>query len=87
MKIILDCGDLGEQEAEIEYTYTPGTPDVMYMPNGDPGYPGDPPEFEITSLKVFGVEIPTHMLSDQALDMIYDDVCAWEAENVYGEEY
>lgn len=22
----------------------PGTPDVFYLPNGDPGYPGDPPE-------------------------------------------
>lgn len=34
---------------EVEYTYFPGTPDVMYLPNGDPGYPGDPAETEITS--------------------------------------
>lgn len=26
-------------------TFWPGTPDVMYLPNGDPGYPGEPPEF------------------------------------------
>ena len=33
-----------------EFNYWPGTPDVMYMPNGDPGYPGDPPELELTGL-------------------------------------
>jgi hypothetical protein len=25
--------------------YIPGTPDRYYLSNGDPGYPGDPPEF------------------------------------------
>jgi len=34
----------------IEFTYSPGTPDVRYLPNGDPGYPGDPPEVEIVSV-------------------------------------
>lgn len=35
-----------------DVTYFPGTPDVWYLPNGDPGYPGDPPEVEILDLKV-----------------------------------
>ena len=43
-------GLAGEQEVVVEYTYTPGTPDVMYLKNGDPGYPGDPPEVEILSM-------------------------------------
>lgn len=33
-----------------EFNYWPGTPDVMYMPNGDPGYPGDAPDLELTAL-------------------------------------
>ena len=38
---------IGEQDFEVEFYYTPGTPDVMYLPNGDPGYPGDPEELEL----------------------------------------
>lgn len=38
---------IGEQDFEVEFDYTPGTPDVMYLPNGDPGYPGDPEELEL----------------------------------------
>lgn len=31
----------------VEYHYSPGTPDVAYLPNGDPGDPGDPEELAI----------------------------------------
>lgn len=31
----------------IPFDYSPGTPDVLYLPNGDPGYPGTPEEWEI----------------------------------------
>lgn len=44
---IVDLGILGEIEVEVTCAYSPGTPDVWYMPNGDPGYPGDPAECEI----------------------------------------
>ena len=42
--------DADGNEIEIEVTgdYTPGSPDVYYTSNGDPGYPGDPEEVEIT---------------------------------------
>lgn len=30
----------------VKGSYSPGTPDVWYLRNGDPGYPGDPPETE-----------------------------------------
>lgn len=30
----------------IRIAFTPGTPDVRYLPNGDPGYPGDPSMIE-----------------------------------------
>ena len=39
-----------ELEVEVEFDYSPGTPDVMYLPNGDPGYPGEAPEMAITRL-------------------------------------
>ena len=34
----IDCGTLGENEIVFDVKYTPGTPDVMYLSNGDPGY-------------------------------------------------
>ena len=38
--------------------YFPSTPDVFYMSNGDPGYPGEPEEFEVTKVEKDGVNIP-----------------------------
>ena len=35
---------------EVCGTYYQGTPDVPYLRNGDPGYPGDPSEFEISEV-------------------------------------
>lgn len=42
--------EMGELTLEVEATYRPGTPDVHTLPNGDPGYPGDPPELDIDSV-------------------------------------
>ena len=39
-------------EGEIEGTYTPGSPAVMYQRNGDPGWPADPSEFEVSEVRV-----------------------------------
>lgn len=44
-------------EFTVEGTYHKATRDVMYMPNGDPGYPGDPAEFDIDSIKLGEVEM------------------------------
>ena len=44
-------------EFEVEFSYIPGTPDVLYLPNGDPGYPGDPAELELISVQLWGVEL------------------------------
>lgn len=35
----------------VDGTYKAGTPDVRFLSNGDPGYPGDPPEFDIISVE------------------------------------
>lgn len=39
-------------EGSIEGTYTPGSPAVMYQRNGDPGWPADPSEFEVSEVKI-----------------------------------
>lgn len=48
----LDFGCLGERDVEVTGIYTPGTPAVMYLRNGDPGYPEEPAEFEGESIKL-----------------------------------
>lgn len=48
----IELKDGTEVDVEVEYSYSPSTPDVMYLSNGDPGYPGDPEECEILSVKL-----------------------------------
>lgn len=65
-----------------EFNYTPGTPDVMYLSNGDPGYPGEPPELELTAcwlvqgakrINIFS------MLSEEQVTAIEEDLMEnWE---------
>ena len=38
------------REVEVEYVYTPGCAAVMTLPNGDPGYPAEHPEVEVTGV-------------------------------------
>ena len=71
----LQLGDLGEDiEATLEYTYIPGTPDVMYTSNGDPGYPGDPSEIEIESFTMLGKDFDFFQLTEDAQNMIYQKI-------------
>jgi len=39
-------------ELEIEGNYTPEEPMIWNLPNGDPGYPGSPSEFNIENIKL-----------------------------------
>ena len=39
-------------ELEIEGNYYPGEPMVWTLPNGDPGHPGSPSEFDIKNIKL-----------------------------------
>lgn len=42
------CPELIEVEWDLEITsYSKGSPAVMYLRNGDPGYPAEPCEFEV----------------------------------------
>lgn len=39
-----------DADYEITFLYRPGRPAKMYLRNGDPGYPEDPPEVEFVSV-------------------------------------
>lgn len=48
---------LGEIILDVTGDYSPGTPDVWYLLNGDPGYPGESEEFEIDTIEYMGKDI------------------------------
>lgn len=63
---------LSEIEYEIELiSFSEGRPAKMYMPNGDPGWPEEPAEFETTMLP----EEVAGMLSKMVFSMMDDDDC------------
>ncbi len=47
----LDIYDPSESEILISFKYHAGRPMVMYLPNGDPGYPEEPDEIEILKIE------------------------------------
>jgi hypothetical protein len=55
---------------DVKYTYSPGTPDVMYLPNGDPGYPGDPPECVIASCRLILAANPTIYINLESIGFL-----------------
>lgn len=64
--------------------YTPATPDVMYMKNGDPGYPGDPEELEIDKLYISGVDV-TALYDEECLPGLLDAAMEAARESHHGE--
>lgn len=44
-------------EVELAARFWPGTADVRYLRNGDPGYPGDPATVDNVEATIDGVEI------------------------------
>jgi hypothetical protein len=43
--------ELYDTEMEVNYNFIKGIPAKMYLANGDPGYPEEPAEIEILSIK------------------------------------
>ena len=58
---------------KVSGTYTPGTPDVFYLSNGDPGYPGDPAEVEFTSIIKHDGDLVLELTQAEAAE-VWEDV-------------
>jgi hypothetical protein len=67
----------GEYDVTVEYDWTPGRPAVMYLRNGDPGYPEDPAEFEIVRIEANGLDITSDITEP---DLYRIEQLIWEAE-------
>ncbi len=57
----------------VEYTFQRGAPAVMYLRNGDPGYPAEPDEIEIVAVRLNGHDIKP-LLSDRFLDDLEEEL-------------
>ena len=75
MDVPVTVGD-DEVIVAVNYNYSPGRPAVMYLRNGDPGYPADPPEIEAMEMKVKGEHVP-QWFADAVCDAIHE----WLYEN------
>lgn len=51
--------------------YSKGSPMVMYLRNGDPGYPEEPPEFYIEKVELKGEDITDFF--DNLVNRVYID--------------
>jgi len=66
----------------VSYDYTKGTPDRLYMPNGDPGYPGDPAEVYLNSVLLEDWELLEY-LDKHTLERIEEIILLIESEAQY----
>lgn len=57
-----------EDEQTISFEFRAGRPAVMYLRNGDPGYPADPDELEVLSITPGSV-----LLHDEAQEWLDTD--------------
>ena len=77
----LTCSLIDEDDVDCGFavTYTPSTPDVMYQRNGDPGWPGDPAELDVTKAWRMRTSAPLVEASFKDWDRVEDrlhDACA-----------
>ena len=78
--------DLGaEIECQITFSYTRGRPAVMYLRNGDPGYPADPDEIEFMSAAPYCNGKPSPFLDYADMQQAtLDDLARDWLESEYG---
>jgi len=98
---------MSNQRVEVVYrglaltvtgNYSKGRPMCMYLRNGDPGYPEDPPEFEISKIELNGEEITdffdnlvnrvyiNHKYNDTDCYTEIEDLCICEIEGGANDE-
>ena len=63
-----------EIEVELEVNFICSTPDVLYLPNGDPGYPGEPAEWELLKIGQPIVDIFSLVEGKMGEGKFYDEV-------------
>ena len=70
-----------ERNCRVQYTYSAVRPAVMYLRNGDPGYPEEPAEVEIWSVvdSQYGIEYLS-ILSDEEYSRLQDKIFEAEEE-------
>jgi hypothetical protein len=72
------------RDVRLHYDYTPATRDVWYLSNGDPGYPGDPEEIDITEIWVrptgYSEYMPTEIKKWSTEELDYFDQSIRECE-------
>lgn len=63
----------------VDYSYSPATPPVFYLRNGDPGYPGDDADVDIHKIaaRPEGDDL-YEILSESAIDNLIDAVIEYE---------
>lgn len=82
-ELTLDLGIFGEQEVTIHYDYSQGRPAVMYLRNGDPGYPEEPAELTVNRVS-WGLrgDLPESWWNTPiCLDVIIDELSAYHSED------
>ena len=64
--------------------YTPGSPAVMYLKNGDPGYPAEGPDIGEIAVYFNNIDI-TDGLTDEQIEEIYEEALE-KAGDAYEDE-
>lgn len=68
--------DGSETDLAVKVDYYAGSPDVYYQRNGDPGWPGDPPEMEVLEVVESATKKSREDLVEglQKSDLFYEQV-------------
>lgn len=66
-------------EARVTFNFYEGCRARWYLDNGDPGYPAEPAEADIISVKVDGKDIE---LTDEQMEKLSDAVCEEYSEQL-----
>jgi hypothetical protein len=59
-----------DREWKVVFNFHPETPDVYYLSNGDPGYPGDPAEVDIITISSDGKPCDLSSFTEEEQDKI-----------------
>ena len=70
----------------VSFDYYKGSPAVRYLRNGDPGYPSEPAEVDLISVKLNGIEV-SDTISVKEEDEIMEACFEWIADYDEPDEY